>query len=80
MVGSILVISGVFAGELGTECLPSLSRKAETAERRQHEPAATHKANSAASTATGRGKVKPLLGVKGQMQNKQLQARLEGKS
>lgn len=29
---------------------------------------------------TGRGKVKPLLGVKGQMQNKQLQARLEGKS
>lgn len=29
---------------------------------------------------TGRGKVKPLLGMKGQMQNKQLQARLESKS
>lgn len=53
---SILIISGVFAGELGTECLPSLSRKAETAECRQHEPSATHKANSAASTAYWQGK------------------------
>lgn len=66
---------------LGTSCLPSLSRKAEIAEWRQHKASATQKTNftHSASASTSMEKVKHFLGGEGQMQNKQLQMRSKSK-
>lgn len=79
---SILIIFDFSAGVLGTSCLPSLSRKAKTAKwSQQHKAAATQKTNLAFSVdaRTSWEKAKPFLGVKEQMQNKQLEMRLESK-